>query len=571
MTFSSTVGRNRKLRCSACSSIVAALLIWNSIAGDTAAQVRPATVIAVTGQQVPGAPAGTYFDTFAKSIITNGVSTSNTAILNDNGDVTFNAALAGPMVIGATDQAVFSTAGGLHVVARRGDLPAGASGAVAFNSFAFPSISQTGEVAFAATLAGVDITSANANGVWIERNGQLQLVARSGDQVPAIDPGIVFSSVNNPLVGLNGAVAFIGSIKVAGSTGAFSGVFVDRGAGLQPEFLQGQQLNETPPGVTLSSFVNLQMAGNTALAFTATLAGTGVTILNDVAMFTETPAGVVTMQVREGQHAPGINPGSNFAVFGPTSPFSDPLSKGTGEFVFRAQANGGSGVWDTFGGSVELSLRAGVDVPGLPGVRLSTVGVIGMHNGDLTFGGTVSGLGSYDDAILTRTDGVFSVLAKSGDAAADLPGFIYQEIFPEMVNSRGQTLFESVVRGPDGSRNRAVFAQDGSGQIHLLVRVGEQIEVAPGDLRTIRTVVGMYASTNDDGRRSSFNNNGYFGYQATFTDGSQALLISDVVAVPEPAGIALATLGAVVLLAHCWRRAFAASEETAGHASQGML
>jgi hypothetical protein len=86
--------------------------------------------------------------------------------------------------------------------------------------------------------------------------------------------------------------------------------------------------------------------------------------------------------------------------------------------------------------------------------------------------------------------------------------------------------------------------------IRLIVRKGGQIEVAPGDIRTVESF--QYADdpdTNGDGSPYSFNTRGQFAFYANFTDGTSGILISNAAAVPEPSAIGLLLIAAMTSLA----------------------
>jgi len=83
----------------------------------------------------------------------------------------------------------------------------------------------------------------------------------------------------------------------------------------------------------------------------------------------------------------------------------------------------------------------------------------------------------------------------------------------------------------------------------LLAREGRQIEVAPGDVRTVGLLTldsFQIGSGLQDGQRSSFNDAGQFVFAVFFTDDSIAILRSTPI-VPEPAAIGLVTLAAFAL------------------------
>ena len=82
----------------------------------------------------------------------------------------------------------------------------------------------------------------------------------------------------------------------------------------------------------------------------------------------------------------------------------------------------------------------------------------------------------------------------------------------------------------DFTNDRGIWATDTSGALQLIARTGDQLEVAPGDFRTISDLDFVAATGNGDGRQSGFNNFGQLVFWASFTDGSQGVFVSNVVA-----------------------------------------
>jgi hypothetical protein len=66
--------------------------------------------------------------------------------------------------------------------------------------------------------------------------------------------------------------------------------------------------------------------------------------------------------------------------------------------------------------------------------------------------------------------------------------------------------------------------------LQLNIREGELFEVAPGDFRVVSGLSFAFGTGNSDGRPSGFNNVGQLAFWASFTDGSQGVLVSDAVA-----------------------------------------
>ncbi len=88
----------------------------------------------------------------------------------------------------------------------------------------------------------------------------------------------------------------------------------------------------------------------------------------------------------------------------------------------------------------------------------------------------------------------------------------------------------------------------------LIAREGDLLDVEDGpgtDFRTIsRLLFFDFSNTgNGDGRASSFNDLGQLVFSASFTDGTQGIFVSDLVAIPEPTSVVLGAIGLFGLLA----------------------
>ncbi len=132
-----------------------------------AAEIR---TVALSGQQVPGAPEGVNISGF----------NTRAPALNDLGQTAFMASLTDSGV----DSAILSEgSGSLALVARKGDQAPGTASGINYNFFQFgsplPPLNNVGQTAFKARLTGNGLDSTNNHGIWAtDRSGILQLVAR---------------------------------------------------------------------------------------------------------------------------------------------------------------------------------------------------------------------------------------------------------------------------------------------------------------------------------------------------------------------------------------------------------
>jgi hypothetical protein len=100
------------------------------------------------------------------------------------------------------------------------------------------------------------------------------------------------------------------------------------------------------------------------------------------------------------------------------------------------------------------------------------------------------------------------------------------------LNSSGQVAFRAdlIGSGVNSSNNKGIWATDWTGTLQPIARAGQQLEVAPGNFRTISDLNFTSASGNSDGLSSGFNNVGQLVFWASFTDGSQGVFVSNEVA-----------------------------------------
>jgi hypothetical protein len=139
--------------------------------------------------------------------------------------------------------------------------------------------------------------------------------------------------------------------------------------------------------------------------------------------------------------------------------------------------------------------------------------------------------------------------------------FLNNSVDSDILNAAGRVAFFATIVGPGvtSSNNHGIWAQDPFGNLQLIAREGNQLQVAPGVFHTIIMNGLEFAggSGNDDGVRSGFNDRGQVAFFAAFDDNSSGIFISNAV-VPEPSSMIL-VLGALSVAAgfaslHSFRR-----------------
>jgi hypothetical protein len=136
-------------------------------------------------------------------------------VANDVSEIAFAGNLSGA---GSANAAVWSgSPTALSVVAQKGDVANGTGGET-FNSFYAESISPTGTVVIRAGLKFVSgvVTTANNEGLWSDRSGSLELVAREDDLAPCEQPDVRFGRFDAMFLDSSGGIVFFAYLKGLG-------------------------------------------------------------------------------------------------------------------------------------------------------------------------------------------------------------------------------------------------------------------------------------------------------------------------------------------------------------------
>ncbi|MCH8839967.1 MAG: PEP-CTERM sorting domain-containing protein, partial [Planctomycetes bacterium] len=229
------------------------------------------------------------------------------------------------------------------------------------------------------------------------------------------------------------------------------------------------------------------------------------------------------------------------------------------------------GIWSEGGGAgLALVAREGDSAPGTPsGVNFRGFCCVRVLNGagQTAFLGTLTGTGvtsSNDRGIWSEGGGAgLALVAREGDSAPGTPSGVNFRTFNipniPVLNGAGQTAFLGFLTGTgvDFTNDHGIWAEDLSGSLSLVARAGDLLDIDDGpgvDLRTISDLIFTADSGNEDGRANGFNDLGQLVFGATFTDGSQGVFVSDLVAVPEPGTFLLATLASLLGIGRRRRR-----------------
>jgi hypothetical protein len=530
--------------------------------GLATATVQGATTfrtVALTNQHAPGAPSDVSFGDLSYPV------------LNDAGQSAFLASLAGDSVTQNNNYGMWSEgSGSLQLLERNGDQAAGTPAGTYYNALEGPLLNSAGKGAFAGGLVGSGTDDSNNRGVWSQGSGGVALVARSGDHAPGTPDGVNFwqFEFNYSLLNDSGHTTFRALLNGEVDNTNGEGVWSDRSGILTPVMRSGTLAPGLPSGEKFTYFQYPLLNNANQVAFIAGLVDGGGT--DNESIWSER-AGSLAVVASTRTHAPGTPDGVNFgggasciSIGGgtctpnPGAGLGSLTQNNVGQTAFTAALSGGGvnnsndgGIWSDAGGALGLVARKGMHAPGTSdGVTFLGFGNPKLNDaGKIAFQGELTGNGiDYSSTnrtgIWTSVSGSLQLVARAGDPVPGMPGVYFKDIRDTVaLNNAGQIAFAGDVTGTgvDESNRWVIWATDVNGGVHAVVRMGDVLEVAPGDFRTISIV-----DFTTIGR--SINNRGQLAFWTIFTDGSHGVFVSDLVAVPEPATSALLITGIVAAM-----------------------
>jgi hypothetical protein len=531
------------------------------------------TVI-LSGQPATNLPADVSFGVASATL------SRNTPVINAAGDLAFIARLAGPGVTADNQDAVYLEQGGaLRMIARAG-APAPGMRGVSFDSFpdGFPNLSAQGTVVFEAVLQGAGVTAANDRSLWVDRAGQLTMIAREGQAIAGlpVDPQYLGARTGKAKFDADDSIYFESGLLDAPASylGPSHAVFRHDASGLTAMVSRFS----SPPGLA-----NLNLVVDFVVSQAGDLAVHGVLNLPlaendfDGGVWLQNAGQLFTI-ARESQVTADFPFHVEFEDPSITTPFSSLGINSAGHVLFASRLVGDfgpfvrDGIWIGFRRGTLVGRRLvgaeGLALSGAPEFTLLEIGsssvgslqvddVVFSELGDAAFPARISNASTAFDgeSLLAYRNGLLDVVIKDGDPAPGLPtGYMFA--FPSGLrevglSGDGSIVFQAGFRSsPDAT---ATFGEgwwlvDREGVFQLLLKVGDLIEVLPGDFREVEFVQFLPGSSGANGKPTSLNNQRQFTLQANFTDGSQAVLVTGRILIPEPASAVLVLVALVGLL-----------------------
>lgn len=486
-------------------------------------------IVALERQQAPDVPVGERY--FAIGVPS----------LSDAGDVLFSAVLLNPNGTVSPDSGFWAgRPGSLRLVVREADAAVGTMGDVNHRFLLRRAINRFGDVVFDGELEGADVTLDNRFGVWVgNANGTIELLARTGDPAPGTESGTVFQSFGTGfsqqlLQDINeaGEVPFIGiltnpDVTLANRNGVWSGA--------PGQVSLVARTGDPAPGTLLNfgGFRNPFIGDDGQVAFEGSVStGQGIWL---------GPPDSLSLLALTGTPAPGTA-GATFRAGSSSIGFPGLRMNDVGQVAFRANLAGGdvetalgnfNGFWIGGLNDLTLAVRGGDAVPGVTGATFQTPSFLDFNDqGEVAFRNIIRGPGVDSDnanntGIWMGPPDDLRLVARASDLAPGTGGEVFQNGFnaaiqgfnAPLVNNRGEVAFaaRSVPAGATFPVRKGIWVGR-PGDLRLLVRVGDMLEVTPGVTREV-----LDLELPNDTFRSDFNARNQRG----FNDAGQVLFLAE--------------------------------------------
>ena len=399
------------------------------------------------------------------------------------------------------------------------DLIPGKRVASSSSTFFGPSLTENGQVASLALIYDDVPTSESDSGLLLSdpSSGTSEFVTRSGESISDLG-GLTVRSVDHFAINNHGQVVLSAHVSETVDASVTRHTILRGGpTSLTTVVIEGAPFSALGPDVTISPEISLRPAFNDRgqTAFPASLLGGDFESVNNSALFTEGGGAAIELIARSGTR---VTDGDRTITIRHIRD-SSPLINSQGQVLFQASFEVDNAILSDPFGFFRHDPGAGLQLVFNP-----------------------------EDPLPNVEDGV--TLFRSPARLSEFS-----------INSRGQTAFFH--RLSDGTS--AIFAQDLAGELQLIARTGQLINVSDDplnpQLRGITSLEFIGGTGNEDGRRSAFNDRGELVFSARFTDGTEGVFVSSLVAIPEPVSLAILCVALVCAVSSRSARLYSTASE----------
>lgn len=487
--------------------------------------------------------------------------------LNNRGQVAFSSVTRSP----SNRNEIWSEGNGsLTPVASRDASAPGTD--TEYEAFISLELNDAGQTAFLARLADKEISRDERFGVWATQGDTLDLVARAGQAIPELDATLIFPyrATNSYQAGYS--MAFNNSSQLAfwGESPHRMGLWSNRNGTLDLIYRPGDPAPGTPgdfvylnhPDEYFVHYAALNESGQTA--FVGGYQGEDERSPIQAGVWSERN-GTLSLIASAEDIAPDTN-----KLF---SDFWSVSINDAGQTAFMGGMEDSPyqyGLWSEGGGTLAKVAMTGELAPGTDAIfgilgNLYLYPVSFNNAGESLFQATLTGDevdDNNDRGIWSNVGGTLDLIARLGEIA---PGTTekFAEFYYHDLNDLGQAMIVARLTGEDS--HRGIWAQDTNGELTLIAKEGDQIDVdgGPGvELRTIELLgnqrftkqIPYYAFPYG----TDLNDSGQVAFIAKFSEDSiQGVYVSNMVAVPEPSSLLLLALATLAITNVRCRRATA--------------
>lgn len=459
-------------------------------------------------------------------------------VINNNGRVAFGGRVCGSDGFFGTVLAEHGDA--LSMIITPGTMAPGPDGPVVLPSAGWPMVFNDAEhLLFHSIIDRKD-------GLWLERDGELELVAIEGQQVPGAPDGVRFKIIPTwILLNTAGQAVFFAHLTGPGVNSLNNfGVWRFSDGALELVVRTGHEIPGLGPDLVAHHGVGVTPTIDEAgrIVIWVALGGGGTDPPTDD-LILRGPPGALKPVVRRGDPAPGAGPGQRFGFF-----YASGTCNRAGQAVFEGCIVGDgvddsndTGLWSEGGGSLHLVAREGDQAPGAPDdVVFDWLGGLPVisNGGHTAFKGRLRGPGVVprnEVGIWIERAGQLNLVARGGDFA---PGTEPEVVFwslghfrEPLLNALGQVAFQEVLRGPgiDVTNDEGLWVTDLNGDLRLVALEGDELDLGADDIRTIVSLEMRDFSGGGGGVPTSLNDRGELVFWAAFADGSSAVVVAQTV------------------------------------------
>ncbi len=402
-----------------------------------------------------------------------------------------------------------------------------ASPGLTYSDINYFTVDSTGALAVFGQVAGSGITSSNNFSYFYGPPGATALVARDGDQVPGLSPGVAYKYLDQigARFGTPGQSGFLTALTGGDVTTANNScLMLDTGGTVSVAIRRGDPAPR--PGLTIGDFFDFRMNSSGLIAIDSLMSGNAVLV--------GTP-GAWNIVAINGDSFPGVA-GATFtrAYF--------PRISNKGDLAFDGSLKG-TGINSSNSGALFAGTASSFSIlardldpaPGTDALYKSISGspVIAVSDsGRVLFKASLQGSNvttANDSAIFLGKPGAVSLLVREGSQA---PGLAAGIVFADRGIS-GWTLQANDLicgqgtlsgSGVTTSNNRALFATDPLGNLKCILRTGDAVSVAAGDTRTISSIV----TEANNGLNILINQRNQIAMTLHFIDGSEGVFLERI-------------------------------------------